>query len=972
MTNTKLKRMKKNYLLKAAIAFIVLLGGNDLSAQCNNASQYGSAVAPGMGSNVTITTCQFAGEYAPITSVVAGATYSSTSSIGTDYITIRQGTSGGPVIAFGITPLTWTATVAGTYYMHTNSNNTCGTNTSCRTTAIGRPLPPSCTNTSAYGSGVAPTPGNVITITTCNFAGEYATVSGVVAGNTYSSSSSIGTDYITVRSGTSNGPLVAAGTSPLIWTAVASGNHFIHINANSTCGTNTSCRSNILRNISPTPPANDNCANATALAAVSTVTGTTFNATLESPTPPSCATSLNQPGVWFTVTGTGNKMGASLCGTPGWDSKIFVYTGACGALTCLTSNDDLGPLCATAAASATWCSVPGTVYRILVTGFSGTSDFTLSTTQTVIASPTITASSGTICSGSTTTLSATGSTTFTWNPGALTGSVQTFTPGTTTSYTVSGVDVTTGCNNFASLTVTVNITPTITVNSATNCTGYVYTITPSGASTYTFSGGSNTVSPNSDTNYTITGTSAAGCPASNTAICTVSVLITPTVSVNTGTLCQGLSFTLTPSGASTYTISGGNNAVVYPLTSTGYSVVGTSTNGCTSLNTAVANITVFPQPTVAISPSLITVCSMSQVTLSTSGAVTYTWSNNTTGSTAVVSNSAPTQYSVIGADALGCKSPAYAIVLTNTLPIISISPSSQTVCATSSATFMASGGASTYTWNNGATTNTLAVNPSVTTVYTVTGTDANNGCLGTQTVSVKANPLPLVIITPSTNAICLGTSTSFTASGATSYLWNDGSITNVLILTPTVSGSFTVTGTDSLGCVNQRTVSLTVNPLPTVAVSPASSTICAGEIATFNASGATSYTWLPGNVSASTYTAQPSISSFYTVTGTDANNCSNRLTFVLTVNACTGINQQVLSDNSVSIFPNPSNGQFTVAFDVEGNKTVVLYNSVGQVISTTTTDANSKVFDLSGYAKGIYFVTVKTAGQSGNYRLIID
>lgn len=963
--------MKKNYLFKAAIALAMMMGANHISAQCNNGSQFGSAVAPAMGSNVTITTCHYAGEFAPISSVAAGATYSCTSSVGTDYITIRQGTSGGAVIAFGPTPLTWTATVAGTYYMHVNSNSACGTVSACRTTVIGRPLPPSCTNNSSFGSGTAPSPGNVITITTCNYANEYATVSGVVAGNTYSSSSSIGTDYITVRSGTFNGPLVAAGTSPLIWTAAVNGTHYIHINTNSACGTNTACRSNILRNISPTPPVNDNCANATPIAAVATVTGTTFNATLESPTPPSCATSLSQPGVWYTVNGTGNLMGAGLCGTPGWDSKIFVYTGACGALTCLTSNDDFGPLCGSAAASATWCSVPGTVYRILVTGFSSSSSFTLSTTQTVIASPTITASSSNICSGSSTTLSATGSATFTWNPGALTGSVQTFTPGNTTSYTVAGVDITTGCNNFANLTVNVNITPTITVPSSTNCTGYVYTITPSGASTYTYSGGSNTVSPTSDTNYTITGTSAAGCPASNTAICTVSVLITPTITVNSGTLCQGTSFTLVPAGASTYTITGGNT-VVYPITSTSYSVVGTETNGCVSLNTAVADLTVFAQPTVAITPTLSTICAMSQLTLTSSGAVTYTWSTAGTGSTAVVSATAPTQFSVVGADALGCTTSAFAIVLTNTLPIISVSPSSQTVCATGSASFTASGGASSYTWNTGATTNTLAVNPSVTTVYTVTGTDANNGCIGTQTVSVMANPLPVVIITPTTSAICIGAGASFTASGATSYLWNDGSISNVLVLTPTVSGSYTVTGTDSLGCVSQKTVSLVVNPLPTVAVTPVTNTICAGEVATFNASGATSYTWLPGNTNATSYTASPVVSSFYTLTGTDANNCSNKLTFILTVNACTGIDQQSADNGVVTLYPNPSNGQFTVKFEMEGDKTVVLYNSVGQVISISSTSDSSKEFNLRGYAKGIYFVSVKTKNHSGNYKLIIE
>jgi hypothetical protein len=169
------------FFLFSALVFLAPL---NVHAQCNNVSQFGSAVAPAIGANVVITTCQYGGEFAPITSVAAAAVYTCASSVVTDYITIRQGTSGGPVIAFGPTPLTWTATVAGTYYMHTNTNISCGTQATCRTTNIGRPTPPNCTNASAFGSGTAPIPGNSLTITTCNYAGEYATLNSVVAGNT--------------------------------------------------------------------------------------------------------------------------------------------------------------------------------------------------------------------------------------------------------------------------------------------------------------------------------------------------------------------------------------------------------------------------------------------------------------------------------------------------------------------------------------------------------------------------------------------------------------------------------------------------------------------------------------------------------------------------------------------------------------------------------------------------------------------
>jgi hypothetical protein len=210
-----------------------------VAAGCTNTASFGSATAPTTGS-VTISTCQYAGEYATINSVVAGSTYVSTSSISTDYITIRSGSYNGPIVASGLTPLTWTATIAGTYYQHLNTNAACGTENVCRTITIGIVIV-GCLNSSPYGSAVAPTSG-VVTITSCQYASEYAEITSVVAGTTYVSTSSVATDYITLRSGTYNGPIVAAGLTPLTWTATVAGTYFQHLNTNAACGTDNTCR----------------------------------------------------------------------------------------------------------------------------------------------------------------------------------------------------------------------------------------------------------------------------------------------------------------------------------------------------------------------------------------------------------------------------------------------------------------------------------------------------------------------------------------------------------------------------------------------------------------------------------------------------------------------------------------------------------------------------------------------------------
>ena len=113
------------------------------------------------------------------------------------------------------------------------------------------------------------------------------------------------------------------------------------------------------------PPPNDLCANAIPVACNSITAGTTINASTTG-NPGTCTTGLGTAGgVWYTVTGWGGQMTASLCGS-GFDTKIGVFTGSCGALTCVAGNDDFCGL----QSSVTWTSMAATTYTIYVTGFS--------------------------------------------------------------------------------------------------------------------------------------------------------------------------------------------------------------------------------------------------------------------------------------------------------------------------------------------------------------------------------------------------------------------------------------------------------------------------------------------------------------------------------------------------------------------------------------------------------------------------
>jgi hypothetical protein len=255
-----------------------------------------------------------------------------------------------------------------------------------------------------------------------------------------------------------------------------------------------------------------------------------------------------------------------------------------------------------------------------------------------------------LCSGNSATLTASGATTYTWNPGALTGSNVVVTPTASTVYSITSNAV--GCS-ATTLTLTVNQTPTVTVNSGAACSGNSFTMTPSGASTYTFSSGSAVVTPTANTSYSVTGTSSLGC-ISNVAISSVSVGVTPTITVNSGAVCAGNSFTMSPSGASTYTFSNGS-AIATPTANASYSVTGTSSTGCVASNTAVSSVSVNANPTVTAISNASLICNGQTATLTAAGAISYTWNTTATTTAVAISPSVTTSYTVTGSGANGCK-----------------------------------------------------------------------------------------------------------------------------------------------------------------------------------------------------------------------------------------------------------------------------------------------------------------------------
>jgi len=158
---------------------------------------------------------------------------------------------------------------------------------------------------------------------------------------------------------------------------------------------------------------------------------------------------------------------------------------------------------------------------------------------------------------------------------------------------------------------------------------------------------------------------------------------------------------------------------------------------------------------------------------------------------------------------------------------------------------------------------------------------SNNPATSTPVIMI-VYPKPAVVANASATIICAGNSVTFTGGGASTYVWNNGVMNGVPFI-PLNSNTYTVTGTDTHGCSNTAQVTVTVNPLPTVTANASSTSICAGTAVTLTGSGASTYVWNNGVINGVPFI--PLNSNTYTVTGTDANGCSNTAQVTITVNS---------------------------------------------------------------------------------------
>ncbi|MBP7809100.1 MAG: SBBP repeat-containing protein [Bacteroidia bacterium] len=221
----------------------------------------------------------------------------------------------------------------------------------------------------------------------------------------------------------------------------------------------------------------------------------------------------------------------------------------------------------------------------------------------------------------------------------------------------------------------------------------------------------------------------------------------------------------------------------------------------------------------------------------------------------------------------------------------------------------------------------------------------------------------------SNTLVCSGQTISISTSGASTYTLYPGATTGAN-QTATVSGNslFTIAGTNSAGCMDAQTVSVSVHPDPVVYSS--SSVTCSGQSVDIKVFGAMTHTWNTSSTSFS-ITVAPGVTTTYTVSGTSSSGCSYAVAFTQSVSTCTNLQNKEMKDNeAIRCFPNPNSGSFSIK--ATQNVSFDIINELGQKIITNSLDeSNHQQIVIEGLAPGVYFIIVPISNGYIRQKIIV-
>jgi hypothetical protein len=142
-------------------------------------------------------------------------------------------------------------------------------------------------------------------------------------------------------------------------------------------------------------------------------------------------------------------------------------------------------------------------------------------------------------------------------------------------------------------------------------------------------------------------------------------------------------------------------------------------------------------------------------------------------------------------------------------------------------------------------------------------------------------------------------------------------------------------------------------------------------VSTILASGATSYSWNTG-VTSPSISLTLSLTTSYTITGTDVNGCAKTVTVTQFVATCIGVNElKGNSDGGITVYPNPNSGNFIIRSDV--NLTLRIINTLGQLVSEfNLSDDNRNEILINNLESGIYFIQGDSQRYTINKKIVVE
>jgi Glycine rich protein/SprB repeat/Secretion system C-terminal sorting domain len=636
-------------------------------------------------------------------------------------------------------------------------------------------------------------------------------------------------------------------------------------------------------------------------------------------------------------------------------------------------------------------TTPVIVTSVVHTGGSRSGNGQIIITPVIVFNATISQTASILCNGqSTAALTAapvggTGPFTYSWAPSG--GNAATASGLAAGTYTVTVTDGSNSSTVTQTFTITqpsaISVTATSTGNLCNGGNAGTATAVVSGGSpgyTYVWSNGGTTATI---TNliagaYTYTVTDVQGCSASQSVTVTQPNALAATT-MQTNVSCNGGSngdaMVMVTGGTGAYTYfwapSGGTASTASGLVAGTYSCTITDANSCTMTQT----FSIIEPAILSVSSTSGTIaCNGDSTTIAlaaSGGTGPYTGE----GSFTVAAGT----HTFVITDANGCTATT-TVSLTEPTAIVATVSSTSISCNGSNdgtATATVSGGTPgyTYLWSNGATTST--VNNLSIGAYTYTVTDVQ-GCTATQTVSIT-EPAALVATAVSTNpTTCGGTDgmIDVTLSGGTpgyNFLWSNNATTEDI--TGVGAGSYTCMITDLNGCITQVAGTLSDPAAPTVTVALAIDTVCVSDgLYTLNGGSPAGGTFSGPGVTGTSFNPSVATNGLHTITYsyTDAQTgCSASNTDIIFVDACVGVNPVSANEQNFTVFPNPNNGIFTLQLNTTEIATVLIYDAVGQLVSSNKVQPNTQQ-QINLESAGVYMITVLTAdGKQSSQRVIV-